>query len=132
LRVPRRDRDVVQQAETHGAAGQRVVPGRAHEREAAALGRLEGAPGRKQRRLPARLGGDRVRIEECWDLERLEPVEVGGLVAAFYLFTRGGRSLDHVEGREERLEPLARLDVRLRRVEPCQGRVAYEVDRAGS
>src|SRR6185437_1379993 len=60
-------------------------------------------------------------------VDRLEPVEVRGLVAALYLFTRGRPALDDVEGRQERLQPLAALDVRLRRVEPRQVVMTYEV-----
>jgi hypothetical protein len=65
-------------------------------------------------------------------VDRLEPVEVRGLVTAFYLFTRGRPALDDVERLEERLEPSARLDVRLRRVQLCERRVAYEVRRTAA
>src|SRR5205823_6069218 len=83
-------------------------------------------------RLPARLRGDRVRVKEGGSLDRLEPVEVRRLVAALYLFTRSGAHFDHVEGLQQRLKPGARLDVRLRRVELCERRVAYEFDRTAS
>ena len=109
LRVPRSDRDVVEQAEAHRAAGQRVVAGRADEREAAPLHGLECTPRREERRLPAGLRRDRVRVEEGRSLERLEPVEVRELVTALYLFTRGRPALDDVERLQQGLEPGAWL-----------------------
>ena len=109
-----------------------MVAGRPDEREAAPLNRVERAARGEERRLPARLRGNRVGIEKGRALDRLEPVEVRGLMTALCLFTRGGPSLDDVEGLKERLEPGARLDVRLRRVELCERRVAYELDRTAS
>ena len=41
LRVPRGDRNVVHETEAHRTLGERVVPGRPHEREAAAVDGLE-------------------------------------------------------------------------------------------
>ncbi len=41
LRVARRDRHVVEHAEPHRLVGERVVAGRANEREAAAIDRLQ-------------------------------------------------------------------------------------------
>jgi hypothetical protein len=59
-----------------------VVAGWADEREAAALDGLDGAAGSEERGLPARLRGDGVRVEQRRRLERGQPAEVGGLVAA--------------------------------------------------
>jgi hypothetical protein len=95
-----------------------VVARRADEREASALHRVDRAAGGEQRGFPARLGGDRVRVEERRRVDCLEPVEVRGLVTAFYLFTRGGPALDDVELGQEGLEPLAVLGVRLRGMKP--------------
>jgi hypothetical protein len=53
-------------------------------------------------------------------------------VTALYLFTRGGPSLDDVEGPEQGFETDTRLDMRLRRVELGQGGMAYELDRTAS
>src|SRR5207248_894981 len=97
LGVPRSDRDVVEQAEAHRATGQRVVAGRADEPEADPLHGLERTTSREERRLPACLRGDRVRVEQGRSLDRLEPVEIRRLVTALYLFTRGRPALDDVE-----------------------------------
>ena len=74
-----------------------MVPGRSHEGEAAAVDRLERAPGSEQRRLETRLGRDRVRIEERRNLERRQPVEVGRRMAALDLFARRRAALDDLE-----------------------------------
>src|SRR5919204_3243005 len=105
-----------------------MVARRADEREAAALYRIERAARGEQRSLPARLRGDRVRIEQRRHVDRLQPVEVGGLVAALDLLPGRGRSLHDVERLEQHLQPFPCLDVRLGRVELGEGWVAYEVD----
>src|SRR5205823_3593472 len=64
LGVPRRDRDVVEEAEAHGPVCRRVMPGRAYQREAAALGRGDRAARGQQRRLKARLRGEGVRVTQ--------------------------------------------------------------------
>jgi hypothetical protein len=51
-------------------------------------------------------------------------------VAPLYLFTRGRAALDDVEGVEQDQQALARLDVRLRRVELGESGVAYELRRS--
>jgi hypothetical protein len=107
-----------------------VVPGRADEREAAAVGRRQRAAGAEQRRLVARLRGDRVGIEHGRHLEGLEPVEVGGRVAALYLFTRGGPAFDHLEGVQQHEQAFPRLDVRFGRVELGECGVADELRRS--
>ena len=53
LRVARRDGDVVEEAEAHRPVGERVVAGRADEREAAAVDRLERDPGGERARPPS-------------------------------------------------------------------------------
>ena len=45
-------------------------------------------------------------------------------MTALYVFTRGGLSLDDLEGIEQSQEPLAALDVGLRRMQLCQRGVA--------
>jgi hypothetical protein len=109
-----------------------MVAGRTHEREAAPLDGCDGAARRQQPGLVARRRGDGVRVEQGRDLDRLDDVDVGRLVAALYLFTRGGRALDDLEGLQQRLEPRPCLDVGLRRMELGQLRMAYEVDRTAS
>src|SRR5205085_7266390 len=54
LGLPRSDRDVVEQAEAHRATGQRVVAGRADEREAAPRDGPARATGREARAPPPR------------------------------------------------------------------------------
>jgi hypothetical protein len=94
-----------------------MVAGRPDEREPAALRRLDRAAGREQRSLPARVGGNGVGIEQRRDFDRLEPVQVRGLVAALDLLPRRRRAFEDLEAVENDREPLPRLDVRLRRVQ---------------
>ena len=129
LREPRRDRDVVEEAEAHRRGGQRVVAGRADEREAPAPHGLDRRSGREQRRLVARLRGDGVGVEPDRVVERADQLDVGRRVAALEV-GRGGRSgLDHVEGLEQRGEPLRRFRVAERGMEARERGVAYKVDR---
>ena len=58
-------------------AGERVVPGRPDEREAAAVDRLERDPGRERRRLPRRLRADGVGVELNRAVDRLQQLQVG-------------------------------------------------------
>ena len=88
LRVARRDRHVVEHAEAHRAVGERVVAGRPDEREAAAIDRLQGDPGREHGSLPRRLGRDGVAVEEERQLDRLQEREVIGRVHARQLLVR--------------------------------------------
>ena len=53
-------------------------------------------------------------------------------MAALYLFTRGGPSLDDLESVQQGQEPLAALDVRLGRMQLRERRVAYELDKRSS
>ena len=108
------------------------MAGRADEREGAALDGLARAACREQRRFPAGRRGDGVRVEQGRDLERREPVEVVGVVAALDLFARGGPAFDHVEGVQQCEQPLPRVGVRLDRVELREERMAYEVDRTAA
>jgi len=104
--VPRRDCDIVEEAEAHGPVCSRVMPGRTYQREAAALGRGDRTARGQQRRLKARLRGEGVRV----DPGRLgDPADAGNVllaVAAQHCFH--GRGLDLVEleclkqGREPR------------------------------
>jgi hypothetical protein len=109
-----------------------VVPRRPDEREAVSLHGFDRATRRQERRLVAGLRGDRVGIEQRRHGDRLEPVDIRGLVAALDLLPRCRPALDDVERREQRLEPRPRLDVRLRRMELRERRVAYEFDRIAS
>ena len=131
LRVPRGDRDVVEEAEAHRAARQRMVSRRSHECEAALLGGLDRAARRQQGRFVAGRRRDGVGIQQRRRLDRLDLVDVRGLVAALYLLTRGGAALDDLEGPEQRLQARLRLDVRLRRVQLRELRMAYERHRHG-
>ena len=82
LRVPRGDRDVVEQAEAHRPIGERVVPRWPHEREAAAVDRLERDPRRERRRVPRRLRADRVGVEVHGPVDGAEQRQVAGRVDA--------------------------------------------------
>jgi hypothetical protein len=84
-----------------------VVARWAHEREAAAVDRAEGAACGEQRGVVARRRRDGVRVEERRDLERLDPVEVAGVVDALDVLTRGGRPFDDLEPLEQDGQPLA-------------------------
>jgi hypothetical protein len=109
-----------------------VVAGGPDEREPAPLDRLERTARGEQCGVPARLRGDRVGVEQGRRLDRGESVEIGGLVTVLYLFTRGGSPFNDVEGFQQRFEARTGLDVRLRRMELREARVAYELDRTAS
>ena len=71
-------------------------------------------------------------VEQSRDLERLQPLQVGRVVAALDLLAGRGCAFGRVEALEQDGEPLSRLDVRLRRVELSERRVAYEFRRTAS
>jgi hypothetical protein len=108
------------------------VAGGPDEREPAPLDRLERTARGEQGGVPARLRGDCVGVEQGRRLDRGEPVEISGLVTALYLFTRGGSPVNDVEGFQQGFEARTGLDVRLRRMELREARVAYELDRTAS
>ena len=79
-RPPRRDRDVVEEAEAHGAIGLGVVAGRAQRGDAGARALAEQRvderrrPARgAQRRLPGPLEGDRVGVDPAAAGARTSP-----------------------------------------------------------
>jgi hypothetical protein len=90
----------------------------------ARAGGLDRAAGGEQRRFPAGLGGDGVVVEQSRDLERLQPLQVGRVVAALDLLAGRGCAFGRVEALEQDGEPLSRLDVRLRRMQLGELRVA--------
>ena len=121
LGVARGDRGVVEEAEAHRPAGERVVAGRAHERERILLDGRDRRPGREQRRLVARRGADRVRVEPGLAFHASHPVDVLREVRTLDLL--GGRRPSELvvgERPEQDLEPGLRLRVAARRVEVGQ------------
>ena len=62
LRPPRRDRNVVEEAEPHRAVPQGVVPRGTDDGETATPDRLDGSAGGQQSRFVARRRADRVRV----------------------------------------------------------------------
>src|SRR5581483_3611276 len=128
LHGPGGDRDVVQQAEAEGGDRRRVVTGRADERERAPAGGVDRAPGGEQRRLVARLRGDRVRLEVHGPLDRAQQLEYARRVAADDVVLAGRPALRVVrERRQQHLQPLGRLRVPERRVQLGEGAVADEL-----
>jgi hypothetical protein len=93
-----------------------MVAGRAHEREAAARGRLDRRAGREQARLEGRRRGDRVAVEPDGGVDRLDPLDVAPAVAALEIGSRRRLDLAAAEGLLERKEPLRRLGMPVRRV----------------
>jgi hypothetical protein len=88
-----------------------MVAGWTDEREFAALGGLDRSAGREERRLPARLGRDRVRIvEPCGLADRGERVEVARIMDSLdRLARRGSPFAGGRERVEENTYPLRRL-----------------------
>ena len=110
LRVARRDRGVSEDAEPHRPVPERVVAGRADQREAADLDRTDRASGREKPGFPGGGLRERVAIEPRLLLERRDPVDVLRLVRAFdRLATGRGAFLLGVEGGQEAEEPFLAL-----------------------
>ena len=130
LRRPRRDRDVVEDTEAHRPSAERVMSGRADEREAACARRLDRSSGREQSGGRCRLADDRVGIEPTHGVDREH---------AFYMFTRvtpkhfvhrRGSSLGPGRKRvEQRRQPLRRLGMAERRMQARERRMRQDVDR---
>jgi hypothetical protein len=129
LRVPRRDGDVVQEAEAHRAAGESVMPGRPDERESASVDGFERDPGRERRRPPGRLRGDGVRVELDGPVDSLQQLQVGGFVHANELLLRR-LPLDRLSVQHE--QPVLPLGMVARRVQLREHRIGQEVDNASS
>jgi len=129
LRVARRHDDVVEEAEAHRPVGERMVTGRANEREPAAVDGVERDARRERRRLPRGLRGDRVRIELDGPFDRLQLREVLGNVSAEQLLLgRAARDRCSVESREALLP----LRVRSSGVQSGERGVRQRVDAASS
>ena len=98
-----RHRDVVEQAEAHGALGDRMMTGGSHRAERGVavaafegVDRLEPTAGREQSRLPGcgRRAGVAVQPTAARGAEPLEMVEVSGSVDALELVPRRGPGLE--------------------------------------
>ena len=108
LSVPRRDHDVVDQAEPHGTVGERVVPRRARGTEPRAPldtllhGADRHAPG-GQRGVPAVPAHHGVGVQRASarPREALECVEIGGRVDPLQLVARCGPALDPLDRRRQ-------------------------------
>jgi hypothetical protein len=124
------DRDVVEEAEAHRLARERVMTGRPHEREAAALDRLDGTTGGKQRRAVGRLRGGRVGCEPRRPVDGLHHVEIRFRVAAKDLRLGGLPRLAPLrKGFLEHRHPRRGLRMVARRMETGEVLMAYELDR---
>ena len=129
LRIARGDDDVVDEAEPHGALGERVMAGWTDEREATAVDGLERHPDRERHRLPGRSRGDRVGIQVRDVVERLDALEVLGLVRAQKLLL-GARALHRVSSQHG--DPLLPLGVGAGGVELGEARIGQRLDGAAS
>ena len=107
-----------------------MVPGRAHEREAAAESGLDRRAGRERRRLPRRLGADGVVVEPLRRVERAHSRDVLGGVAGAQLVLVRRAALGPVrEVLQQHGDPLGPLRVVAGRVQARERRVRQEVDR---
>ena len=79
------DGDVPEHAEAHCAIWQRMVTRWPDEREAASLGRHDGAPCGKPRRLERRRAGRRVAVEPRLGIEHVDGLDVRRVVHALQL-----------------------------------------------
>ena len=102
---------------------------RPHEREAAAVDRLERDPGGEQRSVPRRLRGDRVGVELRRAIDAAEQRDVFRGVRPDDLFL-GRAPVDRRPGQDE--QPLLQLGVRTRRMQPRELGVRQELDVASS
>ena len=129
LGVPGRDCDAVDEAEAHRALRQRMVTGRAHERETAPIHGLERDPGGEPRRPPRGLARERVAVElgrlgevakECEVCRSVHPRQL--------LLAREPLDRLAVQGSE----PLLPLRMRAGRMQPRELRIRQELDAASS
>ena len=124
------DCDVVEEAKAHRLASKRVMTWRPHEREAAALDRLDRTAGGEQRRAVGRLGGGRVGREPHGPVDGLQHVDVRLRVAAEDLrLGRLPRLAPLRKGILEHLDPRRGLRMVARRMETGEVLMAYELDR---
>jgi hypothetical protein len=131
LRRPGRDRDVVEEAEAHRPASERVMAGRPDEREAAAERGLDRGAGRERRRLERRRGAERVAVEP----DRLVDVPhegdvLRGVAEQQLLLRRRPAFPPCAPARQQDREPLGPLGVATGRVQSSERRVAQDVDSA--
>ena len=102
-----------------------------HEREAAGIGGIDGAPRAEERGLPRRRAGDRVAVEPRLRPEARKEIEVRGAVDAADLLPGCGRALAGaahcVEQEGESLFALG-VPVPARRVEVAERRVGDQLD----
>ncbi len=129
----RRDGDVVEDAEAHRAAGERVVTGRPDEREAAAQRRLDRRAGRKRRCLVRRLGAERVAVEPDRRVAVANQLDMlGGVAEEKLLLARGTSLAPKVLVGEQDSEALGTLRVAAGRVQPRHRRMRQDVDSAAT
>jgi len=99
---------------------------RPREREPAKLGGGDGRAGGEQRRLEARLRGERVGIEPGRPIDAPQAVDVLLRVAAQNCLDRRGFDFLELECLEQHCQPLLRLHMVRGRMEPRKCRVAQE------
>ena len=124
LRVPRRDRHVVEQTETHRPVGQGMVPRRTDERKTAPLRRLDRGSRGEERGLVARRRGDRVRVEHGRLREHANPLHVVRRVTALEVGLRRSLARPPVQALEQHLEAPRRIRVLPGRMQPGHVRMA--------
>ncbi len=121
----RRDGDVVEDAEAHRAAGERVMAGRPHEREPSAQRRLDRGARRERRRLVRRLGAERVAVEPDRRVAIANQLDVlGGVAQEKLVLTRGAPLTPDVLAAEEDGETLGPVRMGAGRVQPRHRRDA--------
>ena len=129
LRETGGDGDVVEEAEAHRAARERMVAGWPHEREAVALDGLDRASGGQQRRTVGRLRYRRVGVEPRRPVDGPHDVEVRLRVAAEDLrLGRLPRVCPLREGLVQHRHSRRGLRMVARRVQLSEVCVAYELD----
>jgi hypothetical protein len=103
---PSRDRGVVEEAEAHRAVGRRVVAGRPDECKTPGSGRLDRPACGDQRRLEAGRRGRRIPVEPGVGVDRANPGDMLGRVAALDLLDRR-RAATRASRRPRRAAPPA-------------------------
>ena len=135
LRVTGRDRNVVEDAEPHRVAAQRVVAGRPDQRKASGLDRRDRASCGQPRRFPGGRPGERVAVQPGLFVDRGDRLDVCSVVGALDLLAaRPHAFAPAAERLEEDREPLGPLGMVMapRRMEVCHRGMRDQLDAASS
>ena len=135
LRVAGRDRDVVEDAEPHRVPAQRVVAGRADQREASGLDRRDRASCGEPRRFPGGRPGEGVAVQPRLFVDRGDRLDVRDVVDALDLLPArpyaAGRAAQRLEEDREPFGPFGMMMV-TRRMEVCHRGMRDQLDAASS